>query len=316
MTTKDYLNMQISFYNDRYQTKSSKTITYRELLKNHDEFINTPKESLPVVTIHGVFNEGRTQESAISVNPVVCIDIDYKDNINRLSCDRALSMLQYQLFNNENVIAVAKSASGKGLFALVATENCDPVKYYSVIATEWESRYFLKIDKSCGNVSRIRYVAASPDALIKDDEEEIIPYHIDDTILNNLKGGVESSRTQIDYTQEPELTGKLADRLFLHKALCWLYKNDGLRLDSEHEWFTYGCAFASLGEIGRGYFHLFSKISKNYKGMRDTDRKFAHCLKYSKIGKNSAMLRFYALCKQRIGRNWVHVVDNFELPND
>lgn len=316
MQALHYLQQNISYYENRYQTKSSKSITYRELLQNHNELINTPKENLPVVAIHGVFNEGRTLEDAVSINPVVCIDVDYKDNISRLSSDQALSLLQYQLFNNENVIAVAKSASGKGLFALVATENADPVKFYSVIAAEWEKRYFLKIDKSCGNVSRIRYVAAAPDALIKEADEEIIPYHIDNTILNNLKGGVEYSKQQIDYSKEPELNGKMADRLFLHKALCWLYKNDALRLDTEHEWFVWGCCFAALDEIGRGYFHLFSKISKNYKGERDTDNKFKHCLKYSKISQNSAMLKFYALAKQKIGRNWIKIIDNFELPDN
>lgn len=316
ISTNHYLQQNISYYENRYQTVSSKTITYKELLQNHPELSSTPKDQLPVVTIHGVFNKGRTLDNAVSVNPVVCIDIDYKDNISRLSWAKALSLLQYQLFNNPNVIAVAKSASGKGLFALVATEYADPAKFYSVIAAEWEKRYFLNIDKSCGNISRIRYVSAMPDALIKDEEEEIIPYHIDDTIINNLKAGIEFSKQRIDYSKEPELTGKLADRLFLHKTLCWLYKNGGLYLDSEHEWFVWGCAFAALNEIGRGYFHAFSKISKNYRGERDTDAKFKHCLKYSNIGQNSAKLKIYSLAKQKIGKNWINVIENFELPDN
>ena len=169
----EYLAKEISIYVSATAEVSNETVTIRQLIEDcrsgkYQDLIekiraeqdkkqrNELKKRLPCVTIQSEVCEQRTREYCKN-NSLVCLDFDGIDDVEEAK--RKIAALPY-------VLAVITSASGRGLFVLVAL--AEPVENLRPVLKAIQEDFEYPIDKACSNVSRLRYVSFDPDLIVKD----------------------------------------------------------------------------------------------------------------------------------------------------
>jgi len=125
---------------------------------------NILKQRLPCVTIQSVPCERRKREFCKS-NALVCLDIDDVGN-DLDGARRTIAELPY-------AFAVGVSASGRGLFVLVAL--AEPVDDLKPILKAIQRDIPYTIDKACSDISRLRLVSFDPDLIVKD---TVVPFRV------------------------------------------------------------------------------------------------------------------------------------------
>ena len=125
---------------------------------------NVLKQRLPCVTIQSVPCERRKREFCKS-NAIVCIDIDDVGN-DLDGARRSIAELPY-------VFAVGVSASGRGLFVLVAL--AEPVDDLKPILKAIQQDIPHPIDRACSDICRLRLVSFDPDLIVKD---SVVPFRV------------------------------------------------------------------------------------------------------------------------------------------
>ena len=124
------------------------------------------KKTLPAATISGQFNERRAAENIQAYNGLVCIDIDAADNP-----DLSTWEIKSRLADIMEVAYAALSVGGKGVFAIIPTDNPNPADHpaicdflRTILLNEG-----LSTDPSCKDVSRLRFISWDPDPFINPD---------------------------------------------------------------------------------------------------------------------------------------------------
>ena len=175
----EYLSKEISIFPSATDSTPIGTLTIGQFLDNvrngkykeiceaiqaepDKERRNALKKRLPCVTIQSIPCERRKREHCKN-NAIVCIDIDGVENIDVVR--RVLAALPY-------VFAVVISASGRGVFALVAL--AEPAENLEQVLEEIQQDIAYTIDMTGKNVSRLRYVSFDPDLIVKD---TVIPWN-------------------------------------------------------------------------------------------------------------------------------------------
>lgn len=113
----------------------------------------------------------RRREFAVKKNPILIIDIDKQDNplIN-------MDNLKKKIITVDSVYCVCKSIRGEGLFVVMVIENPDKLKeHFDAVYDDFLS-IGIVIDNKCKDLTRARFISYDDTMLIKDDEDEIIPY--------------------------------------------------------------------------------------------------------------------------------------------
>ncbi len=120
------------------------------------------KNQLPAFTMSGVFPQGqRLNDSLVSHSGRIVIDVDgLKDSVEDVK--EVLSQDQF----SESVFL---SVGGKGLGVSVKINPKRHVDSFLQLEKYYLNNYGLKIDASCKNVARIRYVTSDPDIYINMD---------------------------------------------------------------------------------------------------------------------------------------------------
>jgi len=168
--------MLISTYKNGFDTKSIVTEDIIAILSGiktgrwQDEclpIMNEPdekkrresKKHLPNYTISGRFDKGRADKTLIEHSNLIGIDFDHVDNINGLV---------NQLKSDPYTFSAFKSVSHTGVCAIVKIDGQKHFESFNGLAQYYWDRMRVKIDPTCKNISRIRYVSFDPDLFINE----------------------------------------------------------------------------------------------------------------------------------------------------
>ncbi len=134
----------------------------REAKQNDPKRYKHIKSFLPAYTLSAHYKEKRKKETMIEYNSLITIDIDPENNPQITDW----AMIRDSFFNAwEEVVLSALSASGKGVFMVIALTENDHTKhkdYYETISKAFDT-YGIKTDTSCKDVGRLRFATFDPE---------------------------------------------------------------------------------------------------------------------------------------------------------
>lgn len=230
------------------------------------------KKRLPMACISGLFRPTRKAENLVRHSGLICVDIDKKDNLHIDNWDE----LKQELCKLKEIAYISLSVSGNGYFAII------PMKYPHAHKGQFEklkqdfSRIGIIIDPACGDVTRMRCISFDAEPYIN---VEAIPYD--------------------GYYREPRPTSGClysgGDNVLDKVAKCCeKIEANGIDITGNYkDWFTVGCALASLGEVGRSFFHVCSSRNAKYN-YAESEKKFTNLLR---TGKSIGIGSFFEICK-------------------
>lgn len=207
---------------------------------------------IPAVTVSGRFSQ-HNSEHLIEASGLICIDIDWKDNVDIMpQVPSILQKLKY-------VAYCGKSISGDGYFAIIPIENPRHFKQHFYALEEEMKSYGIVIDKSCKDITRLRYASYDADGYYNPNATTYY-WELDKEakVANNSKEKVTKKRLS-------PTSSSMTDAEMVGKQLEFLKSSSTTIPDDYDTWFKIGMALNSgLGEDGRTYFHEFSKLSDKY----------------------------------------------------
>lgn len=123
------------------------------------------KNTLPALTMSGIFPKGsRLNESIIEHSGRIVLDIDELED----SVYDAKEALKQDKYSE----AVFFSVGGKGLAVSVKIDGKKHEESFEALQKYYKSMYGLKLDASCRNVARLRYVTSDPEIYINLESEK------------------------------------------------------------------------------------------------------------------------------------------------
>lgn len=280
--------MKISYYQNTADTKGE-VVSLHSFLKSdkHREKVeqlratsdkgkrDELKKKMPCGTISGVFGK-RAKEGLIQHSGFICIDIDEKDNSH---LDWFGDFKEYIKWN-KYVAYCGQSVGGKGYFCVIPLKYPEKhlLHYYAI------EQDFLKlgitIDKSCKDVSRLRFVSW------------------DDKPFWNFDKGVQYCKTFDEKRDVGRDVGSCTDDDVFKMVYDTILSR---RMDityNYHDWIKIGFDIAArFGENGRSIFHTISSVCSKYN-TRECDKQYTHCLRHTK---STNLASLYALFNQAGG---------------
>jgi len=224
------------------------------------------KKMLPAVTVSGTFKE-RNRGGLESYNGLICLDFDESDNPGITP-----EAIRATLADYDCVAYSALSVSGKGVFAIVPTNNTDLEKHGRIC--DFLRTVFLKegilADPSCKDYTRLRFASYDPQAYYNPDAE------VFDAVgfLNQLKAHERAALAPTSHADPSDRTRyKVEQYIAAAESGC----ND---ITSQYgNWFRIGFALASeFGADGERYFHRISQFHPKYDYC-ETAAKYAELLR-------------------------------------
>lgn len=117
------------------------------------------KETLHAVTASGVFKE-RKATSLLKHSGLICIDVDSKDQI----CEIDIETLKSDQF----VYCVHRSAGGFGFAVYVKIDSERHLDAFLGLEEYFFVNYSIVVDKSCKDVSRLRFISYDPELVLNE----------------------------------------------------------------------------------------------------------------------------------------------------
>lgn len=266
--------------------------------KARDDYKQT-KTLLPGATLSGLFElreveeqkvNKRTGETYLAKEMVsrrtahllqhtgfLCIDIDLQDNQSLADMRIILRTLRHR----PEVALLMQSCSGTGYFALIPLAYPQYHKEQFRALLRDYAALGIRIDKQCGDVTRIRFASYDANPYIN---PNAIPYSGIDLGQQMLapKAAV--------YAPHSESTDDLVNKVGI---LVEKLERHHIDITNDYnDWFRVGFSLANLPEPwGRQFFHRVSSICEKYNASL-CDQKFNELLKPSRIGIGT----FFAIC--------------------
>lgn len=241
------------------------------------------KLSLPQACISGTFSPKRSATNLTKHSGLICVDIDRKDNMHVPNFDTLKDDL-FCLLNN--VAYASRSVSGAGYFLIVPLAYPEEHRaQFTQLVNDFKEKK-LYIDKACGDVSRLRCQSFDPDAYININAK---PYK-----------GLYTPPCRPDKMHFPNCyISHDADRTLKRvHSLCAFIAQYRIDLTaSYHDWIRVGASLASLGEVGRKYFHLCSSQNKRYR-QYETDNLFTSLLRAPASSRRATIATFFFMCSR------------------
>jgi hypothetical protein len=254
------INTIVSYYDNATDT-NGKTISLAAWLQGIPEFNSLVdriraesdkakrtelKKQLPAITPSGLFSQ-RSEAGLLSHSGFICLDFD------DIEPQKAKSILN----NVSNVMYAGLSASGSGIFALIPiSEPSNHKRHFQALVNDF-THLGLKADKSCSNISRLRFYSY--------DLEPVI--NLESEIYTKLYTEPKPTKKPLRSHQDNSID-KLVSLIERHRidiTSCY------------GTWFLIGCVLAeNFGEAGRNYFHRISQFHANYSHV-ETDKQFDVC---------------------------------------
>ena len=207
---------------------------------------------IPAVTVSGRFSQ-HNSEHLIEASGLICIDIDWKDNVDIMpQVPSILQKLKY-------VAYCGKSISGDGYFAIIPIENPKHFKQHFYALEEEMKSYGIIIDKSCKDITRLRYASYDADGYYN---PNATTYYWE---LDKEAKAATNSKEKVTKKRLSPTSSSMTDTEMVGKQLEFLKSSSSTIPDDYDTWFKVGMALNSgLGEDGRTFFHEFSKLSDKY----------------------------------------------------
>ncbi len=154
VTSPKPVNLMTWLNSAKYKNK----IDYIRQLATKDDR-DTEKKKLPCVTISGTFTK-RATESLVNHSGLLCIDIDFKENKHITNYNN----LKTELSKIKNFAYIGLSASGTGYYCIIPISQPDKHKLHFEAIKNDLLRFGICIDKSCSDVSRLRFYSYDNEA--------------------------------------------------------------------------------------------------------------------------------------------------------
>lgn len=202
------------------------------------------KQKIPAFTAGGLFTS-RNVNGLISHSGRLAIDFDLQDNP---ALGRGLEAVRKLLCEDKFSEYVSLSVSGQGLFAIVRIDGNKTCESFAYLEQYYKETYGLVIDKSCKDVSRLRFMSFDPHIYCNEKAEILV--------LPKADSEAKKERTTAgngDSTRNWEFVEALI--------------RSGILIgdDSYNSWIRIGLALATeFGEAGRDFFHGLSRPSSKY----------------------------------------------------
>lgn len=235
------------------------------------------KNNIPLFSPSGwLSSRAKNNVQLIAHSNLVQIDFDWD------TCkDYDTEDLIQKLFKPPFVALASRSISGRGIYLLIAIAEPDQQRQYVEHIFNVFADHGLRADTSKGiNVHDLRYISYDPAMLIRENPEPLFvkQFYKPKTIQKNL---------------DRETTEKDIARMYEYLALI-----ESLQLNfcpNYETWYRIGFAFAnSLGEDGRGPFHICSKFYPSYDPI-ETNKKYDDFLQNG--NKQISLGTFFHRCK-------------------
>ena len=125
------------------------------------------KKKLPCVTTSGVFNE-RKKEKLIEHSGLICLDIDAKDQICKFEIE--------SIINDQYTYAVHHSVGGSGWAVYVKIDGTRHLDAFLGLEKYYFLNFSIILDKSCKDVTRLRFVSYDPDLFLNEKSKRFAIY--------------------------------------------------------------------------------------------------------------------------------------------
>jgi len=240
-------------------------IEYLRTLNDKDD-IGIIKAGLPCITPSGTFSK-RNLSGLIKHSGIICLDIDADHNPHITDFEQQRN----ELCNLVNVAYCSLSASGRGVFCLIPLQYPEMHKqHFEALKINFE-RQGITIDKSCGDITRLRGYSYDHKAYINKNAKVY-----GQLCENKIKSSLAPLRTKPNYEFKERFDTKDKVAVILTKI-----QETGTDITGDYnQWFKIGCALANeFGDEGREMFHAVSQFSNQYQFTR-TNAEFNKCLKY------------------------------------
>ena len=276
--------IKISIFRNIKQTTNGYEITIAEFFynlrngnwrKNVEIIRNEPDKSirkklkedtLPYVTVSGIFNR-RSDKGLKKHSGLICIDMDKIENISEVKDTLKKDPYTYALF---------VSVTGTGLAVIVKIDPENHLESFLGLKSYYLEMYKIKIDESCKDISRARFVSYDPDVFVN---PESMVYK--DYLTENDGGDDTKSRLVVsDQSCRAESEDRVAITEYVIKQVA--DKKIIIGNDSYDDWLKIAFSLADgHGEDGRQYFHKISVVSEKYS-RKNCDSQYDRCLNGNK----------------------------------
>lgn len=274
------LDKEVSFYTKITSTKPESKAKLSDILTRGDfkdavttvrkikqtkgaEAYKKAKQEMPVFTVSGIFS-GSSAGTLEQHSGLICIDIDKKDNTGLTNFDKLKELIK----DNPYVAYCGHSVGGDGYFAIIPISSPEQHKEHFLSLEKAFARCGIKVDTSCKDVSRKRFISYDTEPYINFDA---VVY---DRVYNAISVANNSIKTKRnDIQNKDQLTKDVLEIIEIVELL-------GVDITGRYEqWFKIGCALASaFKEDGREMFHKVSEQGESYR--YDTaDTKYTECLR-------------------------------------
>jgi len=225
------------------------------------------ENTLPYVTISGLYPEIRNKEGLKKHSGFICLDIDDSADLGKD---------WENVTQDKHTFGAFKSASGLGIAVLIKVNPKKHLESFLSLERYYLEKFQIILDKSCKDVTRPRFVSYDPNAYI------------------NPKAA-----TYSNFLKKNEIIKKLPNIITGQKDIEYIIEQINERKiditrSSYHIWLEIGFAIAAeYGAGGRQYYHAISYYSEKYK--HDVcEKQYDHCIKSKGNGVQIATLFYYA----------------------
>lgn len=259
----------VSYYQNVWAKKPARTFELDEILHDikegrwQNEFLKVSstkdkeerteyKKSVPCFTGSGTFNEGRESKDLQNHSGYIICDVDNVEDINEAK--KILSLDKY-------VYACFVSISGKGVCFVVKIDGKKHAEAFDGLMEYYYNNYGIRIDSSCRDVNRLRFVSFDP------------------YLYTNP-----SSEKFKEYAHKPKVSKKETSYLFVGSQFEKIVASITSDICGSYlGWFEVGCAIASkYGESGLQYFEHISQFRQSSKRnflSHEVERQYNYCCK-------------------------------------
>lgn len=246
------------------------------------------KEALPFWYPGGIYLGSHTTKDRVCFNPLICIDIDGKDNP-RYNVDQ----LKRMAINWPYAMFAATSCGGRGVYWLVplpddAIDEARFKGYFNAIRRHLLQVAGIVIDKTCSNSNRGRYLSY--------DDEAVVNHRA--LVWRDCQPDAPEDRAEDIASLSLSRSSDLRQLWRIDAIVRQCEERGEYLAESSGEWFGIAAALANgLGECGRDYFLRMSAIWEYQTGRPqriNPNATFTRALKRGRAPLNY----FFSLAKQ------------------
>lgn len=281
----------VSVFENMYSTVPTNTVRLDQFLQSNEYekivnmYRNSPdenfrkkiKSSLVCITPSGVFKK-RQESGIVRHTGLLCIDIDSKDNPT-IDLRKSKHIIGQ---NCSSLFYAGLSLGGEGIFLIFRISNPEFHKqHFEALAYLLNEKFNLNVDRSVKSPVSLRVTSYDENPYYN---PNVVPFQY--TMETNNKSGHVIRTT----TERYEILRHV-------KTAIAIIKMKRIDITNQYaNWFKIGCALAhEFGEEGRHWFHMVSRIYKDYNE-GDCDFQYDRCLKYKRED-GTKIATFFYFCK-------------------